>query len=168
MLVLATAFAAIGLLAFLLWILRGGGSSASLTGRLLLHRADITAFRNLLSDSDAEYLRTSLSKTNYRQVRRAQLRAVQEYLCWIAEDCAVILALVRADTQYSPAEAGTIARRAIRLRMTALTYWTLISVRYLAPAKPIWPGRVLRNYDELWHGAEVYLAKHQPQPESTS
>lgn len=168
MLVVAITLAAIGLLGFLLWILRGSGSSANLSDRFLLHHADIAAFRNLLSDSDAEYLRSSLSKRNYRKVRRAQLRAVQEYLYWIAEDCAVILALVRADTRYSPAESATIARRAIRLRMIALAYWTLISVRYLGPGKLIWPGRVLGNYEELWHGAQMVLTRYQPQPESSS
>jgi len=41
------------------------------------------------------FLRNALTTSYYYKVRRARLRAVQEYLLWIAANCATLIALLR-------------------------------------------------------------------------
>ena len=166
MLVFANTVAAIGFLLLLVWVLRGTRRRPDVADGVFLHRVDMDAFRNLLSDTNAEYLRSSLSKPNYRRVQKSQLRAVHEYLYWIAEDCAMILAVTRTDLTHPTTEAADIARRAVRLRLIALSYCALIWIRYLVPGESLRPRGVLGNYEELRRGTEAYLVRYRLQPES--
>jgi hypothetical protein len=152
----------------LAWVVRGTGRSFRIGDSIFLHRVDVEAFRNLLSSANAEYLRNSLSKSNYRRIQRSQVRAFQEYVYWIAEDCAAILALTRKDTQRSTIQAAAISRRAIRLRMIALTYWVLICVKYLIPGETLGPSGLTRSYEELRRGAEAFLVGYRIQAASAS
>src|SRR3954467_14116923 len=82
-------------LLLVLWMTKAR-SKASSEANLRLREVDVAAFRNLLSPGDDEFLKHSLSAHHYRQVRRARLRATQEYLGWIAGNCAVLLRLLRS------------------------------------------------------------------------
>src|SRR5947209_3526244 len=76
-----------------------------------LRQVDLAAFRNLLSSEDDEFLRGSLIPSHYQEVRRARVRATQEYLTWIAENCATLLAqlwFVRHEREsHTPIDART-------------------------------------------------------------
>jgi len=163
MLILST-IAAIVLVAFLFWIVRGSNGVTKPGSSPRLHRVDTLAFRNLLSKNDEAYLRTSLSPTRYRLVRRARLRALQQYLLWIAADCAVLLAWMRANQRQPSRGAETMARKAITLRLTALALWALLWVEHLVPGIEFRPGAALGNYEEFWRSAEVYLTNNRSQP----
>jgi hypothetical protein len=89
------------------------------------------------------------------------LRAVQEYLWWIAEDCAILLTAIRLDTTESSPEA--IARQAIRLRVISLAFWGVLWIEYLIPALRIRPFQTIRSYEEFWRSAEMYLRRDQLQ-----
>ena len=150
---------ALAVLGLLFWVVRSNvGESCS------LHNVDTAALRNLLSQRDEEYLRDSLTTKDYQRVRRARLRAVQEYLIWIAEDCAVLLAEIRIHGLQSPREAESMAWRAITLRLSSLAFWVLLWIEYLLPGIEIRLGRVFGSYDEFVRSAERYLKNGQPQP----
>lgn len=168
MLVIFLAIAALSLLTLTVWILRGHRAATGVSGAPLLHRVDTLAFQNLLSDEDEEYLRISLSPADYRQVRRARIRAGQEYLVWIAEDCAMLTALLRLDTAGTSTQPEAMAREAIRLRLTSLTLWALLWIEYLIPALAFRPGRTLAAYEQFRRSAETYLANHAPAIMATS
>lgn len=156
--------AAIALVAFLFWIVRGTSGVTKPGSSPRLHRVDTLAFRNLLSKDDEAYLRTSLSRTRYRLVRRARLRALQEYLLWIATDCAVLLAWMRANQHQPSRDVETMAHKAITLRLTALAFWALLWVELLVPGIEFRPGAALGNYEEFWRSAEVHLTNNRSQP----
>jgi hypothetical protein len=156
--------AAIVLVAFLFWIVRGTSGATKPGSSPRLHRVDTLAFRNLLSRNDEAYLRTSLSRTRYRLVRRARLRALQEYLLWIAADCAALLAWIRASQHQPSRGAETVARKAITLRLTALVFWALLWIELVVPGIEFKPGAALEHYEEFWRSAEVYLTNNRSQP----
>lgn len=161
MLIIGATLALITMLMVLMWTVRG--RQVSSLSEPHLHRVDTVAFRNLLSEAEDKYLRVSLSSAQYRTVRRARLRAAQEYLLWIAEDCAVLLAAVRANTLQASGEAEAITQNAIRLRVITLAFWSLLWVEYLTPGLRIRPFRALGRYEEFWRSAEQYLRSQHSQ-----
>jgi hypothetical protein len=163
MLVILLAIAALALLTLTIWILRGH-RAIGMGGAPVLHRVDTLAFQNLLADEDGEYLRSTLSQADYRQVRRARIRAIQEYLIWIAEDCAMLTAILRLDTAETSIQPETMTREAIRLRLTSLALWSLLWIEYLIPALAFSPGRILAAYEQFRRSAETYLANQAVQP----
>lgn len=144
-------------LAFALWIARGHAHPRQ------PHDVDLKAFRNLLSGEDEIFLRRSLNKSNYHKVRRARIRAIQEYLGWIADDCAHVIASLRSEVSgASPSiETGTLARKAMQLRATALGFSALLWLEYIVLRVEIRPALLLKNYEDLRH-AILYLQAHPP------
>lgn len=161
MFIVLTTGAALTILGLLFWVLRGTSIARELPS---LHRVDILAFRNLLSEADEQYLRISLSETNYRQIRRGRVRAAQQYLLWIAEDCTVLLALLRAAPLQLSQDFKGMALRAVQMRLISLSLWAALWIEYLFPRVEIRPQRALGKYEEFWRLAEKHLARSQPQP----
>ena len=155
-----------GLLAGLLlvlWIVRGGGSKSLSNGRgePTFYPVDSAAFRNLLSREDEEFLRGALPKNHYYRVRRARLRAIQEYLLWIAANCATLIALLRlriADPALaSMPDTQGLVQSALRLRTISLGLWLLLWLEFLFPALEIRPAAAVKRYDDVWRSAENYF-----------
>src|SRR3954469_19551256 len=69
-------------------------SEKDLRSALLL--IDETAFHNLIRRDDDEFLKSVLTRRNYRTAKRARTRALQQYLRWIAQDCLVLQMLIRS------------------------------------------------------------------------
>ena len=148
---------------FVFWALRGSSRQAADRSSLRLHAIDISAFRNLLSTDDDHFLQISLIPSAYRRARRARLRAVQEYLLQMAEDCAAIVEMLRiANTVPSPL-AGTLVRRAIRIRLISLGFWFLLWVEWLFPGLELNPIRILRVYEEFRRRAEACVRQSSPE-----
>ena len=160
MLIVVATLIALAIVILVAWIARRNKNSPRGTR---LHRVDTAAFRNLLSETDEEFLRTSLSSARYRKVRRSRLRAVQEYLLWIADDCEVLLAMIRMDTLQPSREVEAMSRKAVRLRVVSLAFWVLLWVEYLIPALQIQPSRALGSYEEFSRSAELFLRRQQSQ-----
>lgn len=165
MLIASLTLVVFAVLALLFWILRGTSPAQELPP---LHRVDTLAFRNLLSETDEQYLRISLSEANYRQVRRSRVRAVQQYLSWIAEDCVVLLAMMRAVPLSSSQASEGMALRAVQMRLTSLSLWAVLWIEYLIPGVEIRPQKALKKYEELWRSTDIYLAKNQSRPAFSS
>jgi len=159
------ALLALAVILFVLWALRGNFPTASaLKGSRRLHTIDTAAFRNLLSKEDDRWLRASLSSSDYRKTRRARLRATQEYLIRIAEDCAVIMAMVRlTNVNASLQLAQMVIQRAIRIRLICLGFWLLLWAEWLFPGLEISPVRILRTYEEFRRRAEASLRQSSQQ-----
>jgi hypothetical protein len=145
----------------LLWLLRGGSArSKDARDTRRLHQIDLPAFRNLLSVGEDEFLRSSLTSAHYRRVRRARLRAVQEYLVWIAEDCVVLIPMLeyRAHTNPSSArETAFLIRSAWQIRLISSILWALLWGEYFFVGLKIQPLRLLRRYEEFRSSAGACL-----------
>jgi len=165
MLLICLGVVALAALGLGLWIVRGDLGRGSRSGSLTqLHKVDVPAFRNLLAREDDEFLRRSLNSSHYRQVRRARLRAAQEYLIYIAQDCTALLRLLRdselpSDTEPDRASMK-LARVALRLRLISLGFWWLLWIEYLLPEVHIRPRTVIDKYEETLRSADLYLGAH--------
>jgi len=159
--------AALTVLLLLLWLVTGSigrhGDSWS-----DLNPVDVAAFRNLLAKEDDEFLKNSLASNFYQQVRRARVRAMQQYLMWIAENCALLGGLLRSsappDDPSSAQQAKALVLRALRLRLASLGLWMLLWLEYAAPDADLRPLRMLKRYEDFILVAEGYLAISVPRP----
>ena len=146
-------------LVLVFWVLRGGNQGTG-TGSWL-HAVDVASFQNLLSAADDRFLQRELTVKNYRRVRRARLRAIQEYLVWIAQDCATLVAVLRSNySQRSselPREAQALVAGAVRLRITALGFWLLLWIEYVSPEFEVRPSQMIRKYEDLRTVTENHL-----------
>ena len=144
-----------------LWIVKGGSKRVSAEYELAdLHRIDTAAFHNLLSDDEESFLRSSLTASHYGQVRRARVRAVQEYLFWIAENCATLIAMLRWN-QRTNEESGratdSLVQKALQLRLMTLGVWMLLWFDYLLPSLHIRPFGALNRYEQFWRAVDDHL-----------
>ena len=160
MLTISLGVGALCALIFVLWIANPCRKTS--TGvHQPLREVDIAAFRNLLSRDDEEFLKRTLSASYYRQVRRARLRATQEYLSWIADNCAVLLSLLRSADGHSDADQNAdipaLAQSALRLRLIAVGFWLLLWIEYVLPDLEIRPLHTIKRYEDLWRNARAQL-----------
>lgn len=148
-----------------LWIVRGG-SKRSFGDRMIptFYTVDVVAFRNLLSAEEEDFLRNALTTSSYRRVRRARLRAVQEYLLWIAANCATLIAVLRLRISEpepeSTLDTEKLVRQALRLRLISLGFWMLVWVELVLPGVQIRPSAAARRYEDVCRFAEGYFRSH--------
>src|SRR5690349_20174366 len=136
---------ALAVLLLVLWIVRGGAKrSSGEQTRLRFYPVDFAAFRNLLSQDEEDFLRSALPTSHYHRVRRARLRAVQQYLLWIAANCATLLALLRAritDPELASArDTEGLVQSALKLRVISLGFWLLLWIEFLLPGIDVRPA----------------------------
>lgn len=159
MLLILIAIAALALSLLTIKTVRSHSVAIDKGGTRAFHRVDTQAFQNLLSQEDDEYLRKSLTEVDYRRVRRARVRAVQEYLMWMAEDCATLTTLLRMAANETSPQLEAMAREAIRLRLTSLGLWSLLWIEYVIPALAFRPTTTLEAYERFRRSAETLLAR---------
>ena len=159
--VTALAIFAVMFLLSVLWLVRGGVARTNEPGSPgRLHQIDLPAFRNLLSAGDDAFLRSLLSPVHYRQVRRARLRAVQEYLVWIAEDCFVLNHMLKSHAQIEQSitwDTASLIRSASKIRLISSVLWVLLWGEYFFAGLKIQPFRLLKQYEEFRTSAGVRL-----------
>jgi hypothetical protein len=141
----------------LVWILKG--FVVAPTARLA--EIDVVAFRTVLSLEDTDVLRERLTEAAYRRVKRARVRAVQEYVKAIAGNCAVTVAVLRAkapDTA-SPAqrEVSSLVSEALRIRLLCLAFWIALWAEFAFPNLEIRPMRIAGGYERLRSAADRCL-----------
>jgi hypothetical protein len=159
----------LAVLLLVLWIVRGGSKrSSGEQASPRFYSVDVAAFRNLLSQNEDDFLRSALTTTHYHRVRRARLRAVQEYLLWIAANCATLIALLRlSTTDPEPASASDIeglVQNALKLRTISLGFWALLWIEFLLPGIEVRPAAAVRRYEDVWRFAESYFRTHLSEP----
>lgn len=154
---------AVGLLLLFLWLARGNWGFGSAGVPSDFRDIDLPALRNLMSREDDDFLRARLSRSNYVKLRRARVRATQQYLSWIAENCSVLLRLIgEADTaqkgESSPGHMHKLARSAVRLRLLCLGIWALLWLEYLLPILGMKPKKLVRSYERMREAGAPYIA----------
>jgi hypothetical protein len=149
MLIACWALALLMLALTLVWILKGFVVAPTVKQAEI----DIAAFRNVLSLEDNRVLREALSMTQYRQLKRARVRAIQEYVGAIAANCAVTIAVLRArgwDAK-SPVhgEMSSLVRDALRIRVLCLGFWLVLWAEFVFPNMEIRPMQIAGGYERL-------------------
>jgi len=169
MLLILVGAGALAVVLLVLWIVRGGAqrpSGEQTSARF--YPVDLVAFRNLLSQDEEDFLRSALTTSNYHRVRRARLRAVQEYLLWIAANCATLVALLRVRTTdselASAPDTGGLVQNALKLRVISLGFWALLWIEFLLPGIEVRPAAAIRRYENVWRFAESYFRAHLFEP----
>ena len=118
----------LALLMVLFLIRLAKGHAAEVRGaddlRQQLLAVDAQAFRNLTNPGEEEFLRTSLSPSQFRTIQRQRLRAALSYVLAVAGNAAVLARMgesARRSPDSAVAEAGRkLVDTAIRLRISAL------------------------------------------------
>jgi len=159
MVILTLSFAVLGLCLLLFFLWRAHRSTRS--RHFEIGKVDLTALRNLMAREEDAFLRTSLTPAHYRQVRRARVRASQEYLIAISQSCAAIIYLLRHRPKHSE-QTGTIpiadlAKSVLRLRLTCLLFWCLFWAEYLLPNFDVGSVRLISRYERLLQTAQSVL-----------
>lgn len=152
LLLVVAALAAVGLL---LRAARGPGAAVDnleeLPGRT--QPVDLAAFRNLIDDSEEEYLRVRLPRREFRRLQRQRMRATLEYVQRVALNAAILLRLGEsARTSPDPAiaqAAQELANRALRLRLYALLAEAKLRAGLLLPGARLSSAAVLDRYQRL-------------------
>jgi len=153
-------FAGLAFLFFLFWF-RGRGvelaDEASLGNRL--KPLDLEAFRNLIDESEEEFLRANLSPGEYRSLRRMRLRAAVDYVSGVSHNAAVLLQFGQAARRSPDPEVAGAGRRlvdsALELRMYALLATCQLYVRIAVPGSALEPAGLVDNYQRLSDGAAL-------------
>lgn len=130
-------------------------------GRPVLRGIDIASFRHLISKEEDLFLRQSLKPHAYRVVKRARTRAVQEYLWWIAENCASLLAIAKSAPVSREQSAEQLIQGAVRLRMIALVLYCGQWLQWIFPGLDLTPSNIARRYQQTLAYARPYLQPRQ-------
>ena len=173
MLLILLSAAVLAVLFLVLWSIRGGSQhSVDDYAHPRFYAVDVAAFRNLLSPEEDDFLQNSLTTSSYRTVRRARLRAVQEYLLWIAANCATLIAILRLRISQPEPESAVdtenIVRGALKLRLLSLGFWLLLWIEFILPGVQIRPFAAVRRYEDVWRFAQNYFRAHLLEPVVTS
>jgi hypothetical protein len=98
---------------------------------------DLDAFRNLIDASDEEYLRASLSGSDFRRVERMRMRAAMDYLGRAAHNSAILLRVGennRNSANPQIAAAGQeLANSALNMRMLCIAAMAITLIRIALP-----------------------------------
>jgi len=153
-------FAGLALLFFLFWI-RSGGVDAVDESKLSeqLRAVDLEAFRNLIDESEEEFLRTNLLPREFRSLQRMRLRAAVDYVAGVSHNAAVLLQFGQAARRSPDAEVAEAGRQlvdnAVQLRLYALLATCKLYVRIAFPGAALEPAGVVDNYQRLSDGAAL-------------
>jgi hypothetical protein len=153
-------FAGLALVYFLFWI-RGAGVDAvdeSSLGKRLMP-LDLEAFRNLIDESEEEFLLANLLPADYRSLRRMRLRAAVDYVAGVSHNAAVLLQFGQAARRSPHPDVAAAGRRlvdnAVELRMYALLAMCKLYVRIAVPGTALGSAGLVDNYQRLSDGAAL-------------
>lgn len=152
-------FAGLALLFFLFWV-RGRGGDAVDQSNLgdRLKPLDLEAFRNLIDESEEEFLRANLPG-EYRSLQRMRQRAAVDYVAGVSYNAGVLLQfgqMARRSPDPEVAEAGRrLVDSAVEVRMYALLAICKLYVRIAVPGTALEPAGLVDNYQRLSDGAAL-------------
>lgn len=125
---------------------------------------DVEAFRNLTSPAEDEYLRRSLSPTQFRRVRRERLRAVVAYIHVVAENAGALVAVGESALASGDAKLADPARAlvndALLLRRNATVAMARIYIALAWPNSGFAALPVADRYEQL-SGTAMLLGRLQ-------
>lgn len=137
----ALVFAVLGVLALVAILLlakgpaHAGGDLDQLASQL--RPVDVRAFRNLISDSEEDFLRENVPFWEFRMIHRARMLAAIEYVRCASQNASILIQLAEAAKQSPDSEIVAAGERllenALRLRIYAIQ---MIPRLYLAVLFP--------------------------------
>ncbi len=156
MMILYTTLALIALLAvFRLSIFLRRRAPISTITELVAHSrpVDLQSFRNLVDPDEEAYLRSSLSRADFRRLQRARMIAANEYVRRTAHNAALLLQLGDA-ARHAPdpdvaRAGGELANLALQLRLYSMLAMCIFALRIAMPSIPICPSNIIANYDQM-------------------
>jgi hypothetical protein len=159
---------ALAILLLLLYVEGGQNSSVNrmedLAGRT--RPVDLEAFRNLVDVAEEDFLRASLSRSEFRAVQRERTRAALEYIRNTAHNAAFLLRLGEAATRSHDPRVARAGRElmdsALKLRAYALLSAARLYVRMVFPEARLSYGQFADNYQRLSALASQLALMQQP------
>jgi hypothetical protein len=125
---------------------------------------DVEAFRNLIDPAEDDYLRSRLSASEFRLVRRQRLRAMAAYVQTAGRNAAVLVLMGQGALTAPDAETAEAARRlvdnALLLRRNAAFALFRIYVALAWPNSGFAAVPVLHGYERL-NGSAMLLGRLQ-------
>lgn len=141
-----------------------GGDLGELSSRL--RPIDVNAFRNLIDEREAEYLRAHLPLKEFRGIHRERMLAAVEYVWWATKNTSVLISLGEAAKQSPDPAVVTAADKLIensqRLRLYAMQAVPRMYVSMLFPSASCAPRFIAETYDTMVRQAVVLGCMQQP------
>ena len=155
--ILAPVFVAVSLLALalILYFAKGhhvkGGDFTQLASQL--RPVDVPAFRNLINESEEQYLRDHLPQREFRSIQRERKLATIEYIRCAANNAAILIRLAEAARESSDPAVAQAADKlfdnALRLRLYSLRAVPGLYVSILLPTLTLAPAGLADAYDTV-------------------
>ena len=118
-----------------------------------LRPIDVGAFRNLIDESEEEYLRARLPLKEFRSIHRERMLAATEYVRCAAHNAAILIRLGEAARQNPDPAVSVAAERlinnALRLRLYAFQAVPRLYLSMLFPGASRAPYFVAETYDSM-------------------
>ncbi len=114
---------------------------------------DLEAFRNLMSEEDATYLRSRLSSRQFRRIQRLRILAAADYVRRAAHNAGVVIRLGEVARRSANLEVARTAQElvnsAIRLRLYAFVIQCKLYLDLIAPGAKDSTTRFISAYQTL-------------------
>ncbi|HEX3103527.1 MAG TPA: hypothetical protein VHQ22_03705 [Terriglobales bacterium] len=167
---IAIVFVCIGLLALalIIYLAKGHLSRSGDLEKLAvqLRPVDVSAFCNLISVSEQEYLRENLPPREFRSIHRERMAAAVEYVRCAAHNASILMRLAEAARQHSDPsvrQAGEkLLENGLRLRLYAIQVIPRVYLSMAFPkARPV-PGIFADTYDTMSRQVVTLSCLHFP------
>jgi len=116
-------------------------------------QVNLEALQNLMSSPDEAFLKETLSAADYREVEKARIRALLEYVAAISWNAVLFMRAAHVLQQHRSADvvaaAALISKEALELRVLSLTAELLLTLRLVVPVARIAPRGLGQVYGSL-------------------
>lgn len=127
---------------------------------------DTTAFRNLISPDEEEYLRQQLPAREFRSIRRERMRAAIAYIRCALQNAAILLRLGEAAQRSADPQLAAAGRKlvdtAIRMRLYAFFALLKLYLNLAFPGLRLSPSAVADRYEGLTDAMARFTRLQQP------
>lgn len=138
--------------------------SRSLSSATAIRSLDVEAFRNLINPAEDQYLRRRLPGAQFRQVRRARLRAMAAYVQIAGENAGALVSIGEAALASGDPKVAQAARQlvedALLLRRNTSLALARIYVALALPSSNFAAVRVVERYEQV-SGSAMLLGRLQ-------
>ena len=145
-------------------IVRLAVSRRSLSSATAIRSLDVEAFRNLINPAEDQYLRRRLPGAQFRQVRRARLRAMAAYVQIAGENAGALVSIGEAALASGDPKVAQAARQlvedALLLRRNTSLALARIYVALALPSSNFAAVRVVERYEQV-SGSAMLLGRLQ-------
>jgi hypothetical protein len=126
---------------------------------------DVAAMRALIDREDELFLRETLARKSFRQLKRQRIRVTVKYVDRVAGNSAAVLRMEAGRMSDDPEVAQTSARvadLATQIRMQCLVAYAKLGVEFAFPSFQLTPAMLVPQYQSLRENVQR-LGALQPQ-----